>query len=532
MADFPSANPSGASLTPEQEDAVDSIVNLPDDSIPKAESGSLIPSPAIVDAATDVTAFDASINVPTGSVKFADAYTLSASGASMSIEDGSINRVYRLYVDDIESVKRPQLISNRLETGIFEVFPIDSDELVDPLDTPLTIPAVATALSLGDNEDGQTITFVDLKLTAASVKTNITITLKLNGIVFARFFYPVAVLYEGSDIYRFEYTPPVDVRVGDTLEVTTSSSDGPMIFLGDAVTEQKWQRVDLILWDYNDSITKRDLPNLDSQYNLINTDYTAPTAQTSGVSVIYEPTATSDIASDFLGSIATVGGTSGTCTTIGSNTFSQSDIVLVSGSRFNSGLFEVEDHTGTTLEIRGVDGVANVEDFTNTDFLYELDSAVIAKVNVSAMRAGLDGKWEQGRGSETPLQFTTIDLFGSEYQFESDELESATSEMTFQNKLTLTTAAVPAGTYKGQFTCAVTNNSGNKVVVIEIVLDGVPVNESSYSPKIGDEFLVKTAFTAKSVLSGEHVLELNYKAGATGGVAKIKNARLEVFRVG
>ncbi|MDP6586765.1 MAG: hypothetical protein QF535_19065, partial [Anaerolineales bacterium] len=217
-------------LTPDQESAVDSIVNLPDNSVPKAVGGELLDGDAIVDPASSEWTFERTINVPVSSVRFDKAWTLSSSGASISARDDAIDTVYRTQIDDIMAIDKPEVISNRLMTGLFEVQPIDTDVLVDPVDATVVIPTVAQALSLGPAEDGQTISFVDLKLTSGSVKTNITIRLTLNGQVFAEFFYPTATLFEGPDIYRFPYNPPVDVRVGDNLLVNTFSSDGPMEF--------------------------------------------------------------------------------------------------------------------------------------------------------------------------------------------------------------------------------------------------------------------------------------------------------------
>lgn len=521
-----------STLTVEQDDAIDSIIELPDDSIPKANSGQLVKSSTNENPTTEEWFFDKSVNVPVSSVILGGAWTISSSGASVSARDDAIGVKYRFHIDDINAIDQPTIIANRLLTGEFAVQPIDADTLIDPVDAMVIIPAVAPLLSLGPAEDGQVITGVDLKLTAASVKTNITITLTLNGEIFAQFFFPVAILKTLPDIYHFDYDPPVDVRVGDTLLVNTSSTDGAMVFLGRADTQVKWQQVNLILWDDVDVPTKEDIPNIADRYVRINNQHSSVTAEATGIVANYLPTATTDIGSDFLSNISTVGGTSGVCTTAGSGTFTQGDIIQVSDSRFNDYIFEVEDHTGDVLEIRGVDGTANIEDFTRQDFAFENDSATITKINVSIIRAGVDGKWEQGKGSSTPIPFKVIDLFGSEYQFESDEDESETTSQTFVNKLTLTTPVIPAGDYRGEITCAVTNDTNNKVVTIQTVLDGNSVNESSFSPRNGGDFIVKTSFSNDTLISGVHTLDLNFKAGGTGGTAKIKNARIEVFRVG
>lgn len=392
-------------LTPEQTAAVQSIINLPDNSVPKAVGGQLLDGEAEVNPTTSEWSFDETITVPANSIRFADAWVLGSSGATVSAHDLATDTVYRAQGDEIGAIRANRLISNRFLTGQFEVQPIDADELTDPVDATVVIPAVAESLDLGPNEDGQVISGVDLKLTTASVKTNITIRLTLNGQVFAEFFYPTATLTEAPDIYHFPYDPPVDVRVGDNLLVNTFSSDGPMIFLGRADTQVKWQRVNLALWDYEQIPTMDDIPSIADRYIRLNNSQTTASQSQSGIVVNHEPTATTDTASNFLGSIGTASGTGATCTTVGSATFSQGDIVQVSGSRYNNNIYEVDSHVSNTLEIRGVDGTAKVEDFTKDDFIYEIDSATVTKVNVSVIRTGAQGRWFFGYGNQTPLTF-------------------------------------------------------------------------------------------------------------------------------
>jgi len=124
-----------------------------------------------------------------------------------------------------------------------------------------------------------------------------------------------------------------------------------------------------------------------------------------------------------------------------------------------------------------------------------------------------------------------VPVFGSEYQYISDETESTTTSTTFQNKLTLTTPLIPAGFYKADITFEVTNESGDKPVVTEITLNGDQLNESLYAPKFEDEYLLTTSFAAQNLTNDVQVIELNYRSTSEGGTAKIRNARLELFRV-
>ena len=121
--------------------------------------------------------------------------------------------------------------------------------------------------------------------------------------------------------------------------------------------------------------------------------------------------------------------------------------------------------------------------------------------------------------------------FGSDYQFENDESESATTSTTFQNKLTLTTPSIPAGNYKITAHAEITNDSGDKPVVVQIVLDGSLTNDFFYAPKFEDEYLPFQSFASTALIAGVHDIDIDFAATSEGGTAKIRRARLEIFRV-
>lgn len=85
------------------------------------------------------------------------------------------------------------------------------------------------------------------------------------------------------------------------------------------------------------------------------------------------------------------------------------ELVQISGSTNNNGLYEVLSHIDEVLRIRGIGVTATVEDFTQNQLIAgSSDGATIARVNVSVIRAGTDGIWETAAGSATPLSFTDI----------------------------------------------------------------------------------------------------------------------------
>lgn len=146
-------------------------------------------------------------------------------------------------------------------------------------------------------------------------------------------------------------------------------------------------------------------------HTYVNAGYTTNSAQTGGLVVNYLPTSTTD---DTVGAGVFTAGSDGvsdpTVTTQGAATFSAGDLVQISGSAENDGLYEVHTHSIGTLTIRSTaDGVTNqVEDFTDGQFVANAGDtgATITKVTVSVIRAGTDGVWESGSGSAAPLSFS------------------------------------------------------------------------------------------------------------------------------
>lgn len=213
---------------------------------------------------------------------------------------------------------------------------------------------------------------------------------------------------DALDIDTIEPRSGGDLIIGATLgagdELKLALSGENTRVLGSLIVDE-----DLIV---SGTTTSVDTENVLVQDNhlYLNSGYETEAAQTGGLVVNNLPTGTND-------SVAATGFTAGsgmtgpTVITSGSGTFAQNDIIQITGADdpSNNGLFEVEDHTGTTLEIRGVSGTAAVEDFTQNQFVTDTTvSGTIRKVTVSVLRAGTDGVWETASGAVTGFSFTDL----------------------------------------------------------------------------------------------------------------------------
>lgn len=160
-----------------------------------------------------------------------------------------------------------------------------------------------------------------------------------------------------------------------------------------------------------DTITATAETLLADNHILLNAGYTSDPAQTCGLIANFDPTVTTD-------TVAAGGFTAGVPSTsnpivitAGSATFAAGDIVQfdTTNDPANNGIREVLSHVGTTLTIRGIGVTARVEDFTQNQFVTDATVAGgITKVNVSVLRAGLDGKWETAKGSTTGFAFLDL----------------------------------------------------------------------------------------------------------------------------
>ncbi len=125
-----------------------------------------------------------------------------------------------------------------------------------------------------------------------------------------------------------------------------------------------------------------------------------------------------------------------------------------------------------------------------------------------------------------------VAVFGMNYQYEADEAESTTTSTTFINKLTLTTPSIPAGDYRIEATLGITNDSADKPVEFQAVIDGTPpFDAGSYAPKFADEYFFTSGFGVSTLTAGIHTIDIEFSATSEGGTAKARNARIEIYRV-
>lgn len=134
-----------------------------------------------------------------------------------------------------------------------------------------------------------------------------------------------------------------------------------------------------------------------------------------------------------------------------------------------------------------------------------------------------DGSWSEPPG--------TGGIYGSNFQQGSSDAQSTTTSGTYQQKLRVTTASLPIGTYRigwfyewGKSTLtdvAVRVQVNDTTTVLDGYEEAADGGADQYYPRGGFGY-----YTGSGVLN----LDLDYHANATG-TARIRKARLEIWRV-
>lgn len=194
-----------------------------------------------------------------------------------------------------------------------------------------------------------------------------------------------------------------ELRLGVSGEVTRN--------LGDLIVDENLTVTGNLIVDGTVTSVDSETVLIADNHLYLNQNYETNSAQTGGLVVNYLPTATTD-------TVAATGFTAGvpatsnpTVSTTGAATFSVGQFIQISGANeeANNGLFEVLSHAANVLTIRGVGTTAEVEDFTQNQFVTDTTVAgSIVHVNIAVMRAGTDGIWETAVGNTTTLSFSDI----------------------------------------------------------------------------------------------------------------------------
>jgi hypothetical protein len=120
--------------------------------------------------------------------------------------------------------------------------------------------------------------------------------------------------------------------------------------------------------------------------------------------------------------------------------------------------------------------------------------------------------------------------FGSNNYYVESESESSTNSASFVEKLSLNTSDLPAGMYRVDYSFEGTNNLVGILSYYRIILDGNVVNQHSFLVNNLLNYTNVSSFVVRP-LSGVINASIEYRTGSILGAAKIRRARLHLYRL-
>ncbi len=127
-------------------------------------------------------------------------------------------------------------------------------------------------------------------------------------------------------------------------------------------------------------------------------------------------------------------------------------------------------------------------------------------------------------------------IFGSEFEkFES--LGQSNTGSSFVDKLSVTTALKPAGTYRIGFTVDATNSDGTDIYKVRFSIDGAPIHqhtngndEYENKPNGNNDWEVYSTFSYLTLVNAS-TIDLLIEFGTNDNTARASNAAIEIWRV-
>lgn len=247
----------------------------------------------------------------------------------------------------------------------------------------------------------------------------------------------------------------------------------------------------------------------------LNNGYTTVVAETGGLVVNYLPIATGAavVATGFVAGIAAT--SNPTVETDNAVTFVADEFIQISGASdpTNNGLFEVLSYSNPTLTIRGIGTAATVEDFTQNQFVTDTTVAgTITRVNISVMRAGIDGLWETAAGTSNGLSFTDLTSGGvSRFGSTNDNrIARWNGNDTDSIQNSLVTIDDTTGTVDIETAGGVYQINNDTMVAYDATLDNMALGPTSMT--------LTTAGVTDNIAIGTNVLSGSLASGAVNNI--------------
>jgi len=123
--------------------------------------------------------------------------------------------------------------------------------------------------------------------------------------------------------------------------------------------------------------------------------------------------------------------------------------------------------------------------------------------------------------------------YGSEYDYNEEEATTTNDTTTYELKVTLTTASLPAGNYEISWYSETNQSSTSGSVDVRVQYGATEIGQTEIEHEDTDDWNPQGGFKSDISLSGVQTIELHYRVNpdTSGGTAAIRRARLKIIRV-
>lgn len=413
---------------------------LADGVVPQVTGGALTESGATVDLATREWTFEKAINVPGGASLRVGNWDIANGGAQLSATERSSGQI---------TTSGATSILNNDVGNIQPLFvQLDGPERLQATigiqDTNFLIIAGAEHTYNVINPVAGTATFYKIVNNGGtSGGSNITIREDSPTNPVPLYDYKRDTNPDGTTIVPgdndIDLGTEVFFKLNADLFVTITSGDGNISLAGVDIGGEFGQ----IIFSENTGRaatfhqvpTTKTLKSLSGQdqYQEINTFYTGTAATTAGFVANRQATSTVDTVTGGQFTAGVDGSGNPTIVTDTASVFVDTDIIQVTGTRENDGVYEVLSHAANLLTIKGIGTTPIVEPWSDEQLFTIIDSATITKFEASVLRVNTSGKWEIGSGSQTGFSFEEIQTTSTAFTEGSVPFADSSGDLTQDN---------------------------------------------------------------------------------------------------
>lgn len=118
-------------------------------------------------------------------------------------------------------------------------------------------------------------------------------------------------------------------------------------------------------------------------------------------------------------------------------------------------------------------------------------------------------------------------VYGSHYHYAESNTESSTTSTTYQVKTTFTTESLPLGEYRIDYSSEC-GSSSSGIVEVQVDVDGTVI--ADYTLENDTDWPSLSGFQDINI-SGVNTVTLSYRANHSSQIAKIRRARISLFRI-